>query len=137
LEIRLLVVYLYQKFKTKKRSMDLVTLKLASLGEGCIVANAAGNEFLDLSKVRAASKSDYNGEWELAFTVSATRDTTATGKRKLKVCESQTEDERKAKAPIVYYGNGIRLFEDRLDGAQESTPTPKPMPQVRGTGLPY
>lgn len=111
--------------------MDIVTLQLSKLGEGCIVKNAQGAEFLDLSKVRIAAKG-YNDQWELSFTVKGSIKTTATGKRMLSVTENQTQEQRERKEPLVYIGGGIRLFEDSpiVDN------TSKPKSQAKATSLP-
>lgn len=112
--------------------MDLITLKLAQLGEGCIVANAEGKEFIDLSKVRSAVRG-YKDEWEIQFTVSASKKTTTNGYRILHVCESQTREEREAKKPFVFIGNGITLFERSADdrpAPSVSVPTPAPVSDI-------
>ena len=105
--------------------MDLITLRLADLGENCIVKNDKGEEFIALSKVRQA-KRGYKDEWELQFCIQAQKSEAAGGKKKLSAFDSQTEEERKNKAPRKYIGNGIRLYEDTSGFA----------PQYKGSGLP-
>ena len=118
--------------------MYLITLGLEKLGDGCIVKNSNGAEFLDLSKVRCLTKG-YEDALELKFIVKHTRRLTKTGKKVMSVEESQSEDERLANAKPVYIGGGIQLFESsgfQDQPAKSYTSTELPAFDTNSGGLP-
>jgi hypothetical protein len=127
--------------------MDLITVRLAQLGDKAIVQNKEGREFLDLSNCLGV-KRGYNDQWELTFNVRTTKKTTTNGKKVLAVQLPQTDEERAAKADPVYIGSGVNLFDDGVfqqkttykpsveANREKSKPTPSPLPQT-DDGLPF
>lgn len=91
--------------------MDLITLRLEDLGVDALVYDKLGNAMLDLTKVRSA-KRGYQDKWEINFCIQKTKGQTPQGYPKLSVYEQQSREDREAKLPRNYIGNGIRLFED-------------------------
>lgn len=126
--------------------MDLITIRLSDLGEDCVVTNASGKAFLDLSKcVRTISKG-YKDQWELKFTTRVTKTETAGGKKVIAPQMLQTDEEKESKTNPPYIGSGIRLFEDSTEsfvkpntrvGAVGEKTAPSPMPSAAGDDLPY
>ena len=106
--------------------MDLITIRLKDLGTDCVVFNADGDAFLDISKCDIVTKG-YNDEYELTCITKLTKKETSTGKKMVAVCKTQTEEQRLNKEPLVYIGGGIRLFEDgnSYDGLPVVTPSSK------------
>lgn len=92
--------------------MEILTVVLEQLGEGCIVTNAEGKDFLDLSKCRSINKG-FKDKWELSFSSSANGKLAKSGKKLVSIVELQTEAERLAKQKYVYLGGGVRVYEDK------------------------
>jgi hypothetical protein len=125
--------------------MDLITIRLADLGEGCIVTNAQGKAFLDLSKCPRTIGIGYKDGWELRFTTRATKSETHTGKRVVAPQMVQTEEEKAGKVDAPYIGSGIRLFDDTNTTVKpnvrpantDAKVAAKPMPSAQGDDLPW
>lgn len=99
--------------------MDLITIVVEDLGVDAITYDSKGNPLLNLAKVRCAKKG-YQDKWELSVCVSKKKEQTPNGYTKLSVFETQSKEDREARLPRNYVGNGIRLFEEK-----------------EGDGLPY
>jgi hypothetical protein len=126
--------------------MDLITIRLADLGEDCVVTNAQGKSFLDISKCSRTISKGYKDQWELKFTTRTTKNETAGGKRVVAPQMLQTEEEKESKANPPYIGSGIRLFDDSTEGfvkpngragAVGNKSAPQPLPSAAGDDLPW
>lgn len=126
--------------------MDLITIRLSDLGEDCVVTNANGKAFLDLSKCARTISKGYKDQWELKFTTRVTKSETAGGKKVVAPQMLQTDEEKESKTNPPYIGSGIRLFEDSTEafvkpntkaGAVGGKSAPQPMPSATGDDLPW
>lgn len=90
--------------------MEIITVVLEKLGQDAIVVNANGEYFLDLQRVDCIRRG-YNDQYELNLLVKETGKT-KTGIPRLSIAKGQTEQERAAKKPLEWVGNGIILFRE-------------------------